>query len=642
MRISWKSILLGLVCMLPGAAVGEDYARFSDAAIEQELAAQADVEMIVMVPMRDGVGLATNVYRPKGAKGPLPTILSRTPYNELSYKVSTSRQALEALSRGYAFVIQNERGRYFSEGQYEILGHPQTDGYDTLSWISRQPWSNGKVATVGCSSSAESQLALAALNHPAHAAMVPMAAGAGVGQIGPFWEQGLFYTGGVPRTAPFVWLYSVDNPLRAQLPSGLDQPTRARISRYNDLQTKKPEVNWTSQARHLPVANVLQYLGEPPGTFEKLIARDGPADPAWRSGGLYHDTMGWGVPALWFNSWYDVSIGPNMAIFNHARASKTDKQASANQFAVIAPNTHCAFARLGPNFKSGDRDLGDPSFPTNETVYGFLDRWLKGKVGGFPDATPAVRYYTMGINRWQQSTHWPPKEAELVRFYLRSEGRANSLNGDGRLDRIPPPITEPADRFVYDPMNPVPTIGGGDCCNGGMTAAGAFDQRSVEARDDVLVYTSEPLKNALEVTGFVNAVLNVSSDRRDTDFAVKLVDVAPDGTAYILGDTIFRARYREGFGSPKLMEPGKTYTLRPSPITISNVFLPGHRIRIEVTSSNFPKFVRNLNTGGRNEHESQFVVARNIVHHSAGQPSYIELPIVPRRATAARDKPASR
>ncbi|WP_114952053.1 CocE/NonD family hydrolase [Sphingosinicella terrae] len=610
------------------AATAQSVAALSDEAVARALAQQADVRMIEMVPMRDGVRLATNLYRPKNVQGRLPTIFWRTPYNELSYQARTSRRALEAVSRGYAFVVQNERGRYFSEGDYEILGHPQTDGYDALSWIAAQPWSNGRVGTLGCSSSAEWQLALAAQNHPAHAAMVPMSAGAGIGEVGRFHEQGNWYTGGVPRSLFFVWLYGVDNPLRAEIPADTDQPTRARIARYNDLAARKPEVDWTRQIRHLPLAGLLADLGEPPATFETLIARE-PADPAWREGGLYHDNMGWGVPALWFNSWYDVSIGPNMALFNHARSAGSDAEASAHQYAVIAPNNHCRYAELGPDFVSGDRQLGDASFDVDREVYAFFDRWLKGDRRAFPDTTPAVRYFAMGANQWRSAQQWPPADAREVRLFLRSNGAANSLYGNGRLLPEAPPASEPADAYVYDPANPVQTIGGGDCCNGGLVTAGAFDQRVIEARNDVLVYTSDPLTEPMEVSGFVEAVLAVSSDARDTDFAVKLVDVAPDGTAYILGDTILRARYRDGFERPQPMAAGRIYTIRPTPITISNTFLPGHRIRIEVTSSNFPKFARNLNTGGDNETGTEMAVARNQIHHAGENASYVVLPVVP-------------
>jgi len=619
-----------LATSLPAQA--QDYTRYSDAAIERELATVADVETFAMVPVRDGVGLATNIYRPKGAKGPLPTLLVRTPYSELPNRAATSRKALDAIKHGYVYVVQNERGRYVSEGDYEILGRPQTDGYDTLSWIAKQPWSNGKVGTIGCSSSAEWQLALAAQGHPAHAAMVPMSYGAGIGKVGDFWEQGSFYMGGVPRTLSPVWLYSVDNPLRPRLPSGLDQATRARIALYNDLGPRKPEVNWKTQIQHLPYADVLKDLGEPPGVFSTMIGRRGPADPDWRKGGLYSDDPGqnWTVPGLWFSSWYDITVAPNVAAVEHVRRNANTAVARDNQFAVIGPNTHCAYDKLGPGFRSGERELGDASLDLDKEVYGFLDRWLKDDPKAYDASTPAVRFYTMGANRWQSAAQWPPKAAHAVRFYLSSDGRANSLWGNGRLDRQPPSGAGGADRLVYDPLNPAPTIGGGDCCNGGLTAAGALDQRPVEARNDVLVYTSAPLTAALEVTGLVEAVLKVSSDAPDTDFTVKLVDVAPDGTAYILGDTILRARYRDGYDKPVMMSPGTVYTLKPTPIATSNTFLPGHRIRVEISSSNFPKFVRNLNTGGDNEREAKARVAINDVHHAGKNASYIDLPVVAR------------
>ncbi len=626
-RVGWLAAVLAAV--VPLACAGE-LSRYSEDGLRAELAEIAEAETAVLVPMRDGVGLSTNVWRPKGATGKLPTVLWKTPYNEHNPRGRSAQLAIEAVRRGYAFVVQNERGRYFSQGDYEILGHPQTDGWDTLDWIAAQPWSNGKVGTLGCSSSAEWQLALAALDHPAHAAMVPMAAGAGIGKVGRFREQGNFYTGGVPRILFAVWMYGVDNPLRAQLPQDLDGPLRARVAQYNDLHATKPKVDWARHIWHLPYSELLSSLGEPPATCEALIRRNGPADPAWEQGGLYHDSMGWGVPALWFNSWYDVSIGPNLELFNHARNAGTDAEASANQYVVVGPNPHCQFWQLGPDYTVGARKVGDASFPVSEQIWAFFDRWLKGEKKAFPSSTPKVRYFTIGLDKWQADEHWPPKAARPLRLYLHSDGRANSLHGDGRLSPGPPPAGAPADRFVYDPANPVQTIGGGDCCNGGLVTPGAFDQRQVEARHDVLVYTSEPLEQPLEVTGFVDAVLKVSSSAPDTDFAVKLVDVAPDGTAWIVGDTMLRARYRDGYESPRLMQPGQVYELRPTPIATSIQFGKGHRIRVEVTSSNFPKFARNLNTGGANETESEPVVAENAVHHSADAASYIELPVVAR------------
>lgn len=634
--ISWTGFARNLVMILAlatfvfGASFAvnaQEFERYSDEALTQYVAERADITRKAFVPMRDGVGLSTDIYLPKDAKGPLATVFIRTPYNFTPLSGSSLRWAVEGVSRGYAVVIQNERGRYFSEGEFEILGYPRTDGYDALSWIADQEWSNGKVGTLGCSSSAEWQLALAAENHPAHAAMVPMASGAGIGRVGKFQEQGNWYRGGVERILFFPWLYNVDNPLRAQIPGGLDQQTRARLSRYNDLAARKPEVDWKEQVKHLPVAEMLTALGEPSGTFEELIART-PSDPAWFDGGLYHDDASWGVPAFWFNSWYDVSVGPNMALFNHAREAGVDAEARRHQYAVIAPVPHCQFLNLGPQTKVGARAMGDTSFDTVNEVFNFFDRFLRGNRQAFSDRTPAVRYFAMGANTWKSAAAWPPQNAEEVRFYLRSSGDANSLYGDGVLSPEAPDANEPPDTFLYDPMNPVPTVGGGDCCNGGTVIPGAFDQRAIEVRRDVLVYSSDPLKEPMEVSGFIDIVLNVSSDAKDTDFAVKLVDVAPDGTAWIIDDTIFRARYREGFDSPVFMEDGQTYRIDLSPMTTSIVFGEGHRIRVEVTSSNFPKFVRNLNTGGDNATESEAVAAQNKIHHNAEHPSYLVFPVV--------------
>ena len=605
-----------------------DYSKWSDAALNQELGKRATIEKKVLVKMRDGVSLSTDVYRPKDATGPVPTIFIRTPYNMQTLQGGVLRQVVEGVDRGYAVIYQNERGRYFSEGTFEILGHPRTDGYDALTWIANQSWSNKKVGTFGCSSTAEWQLQLAATNHPAHAAMVPMASGAGIGRVGEFHEQGNWYRGGVPRTLFSIWLYGVDNPLRAQIPEGLDARTRQYISQYSDLNPKKPDVTWNKQVWHLPYADLLTSLGEPAGTNEKLIARALPDDPDWYKGGLYHDNESWGVPALWYNSWYDVSIGPNMALYNHATKAGVDAETRDNQYAIVGPSVHCAYASLGPNFKSGDRELGDATMDVSGEVWKFFDRFLKGDQDRFPGTTPKIRYFSMGDNQWKTADKWPPDGVTETKLYLRSGGRANSVFGDGKLSFSAPSGSEPADSFVYDPLNPVQTIGGGDCCNGGVVVPGAFDQRPAEVRHDVLVYTSDVLTKPITVAGFVDAILHVASDAKDTDFAVKLVDVAPDGTAYIIDDTILRARFREGYDREVFMAKGKTYKLDFTPMTTANTFMPGHRIRVEVTSSSFPKYARNLNTGGRNEFEKDPVIANNTVKHSKVEPSYIVLPVV--------------
>lgn len=625
--INIRILLVGVVLAISAfSAQAQDYTKYTEDALKKILSEIATVETKVLVPMRDGVGLSTDIYRPKDAEGPVPTIFVRTPYNMNVPSRRTLYNIVEAVSRGYAYILQNERGRYFSEGKFEILGYPRTDGYDALDWVSAQSWSNNKVGTIGCSSTAEWQHGLAAMNHPAHAAMIPQASGAGIGRIGEFWEHGNWYTGGVQRILFFIWLYGVDNPLRAEIPEGLSPEIRTQISQYNDLSTRKPDVDWETQIFHLPIQDLLTSLGEPEGTFEDFVTRT-PASEGWFEGGLYHDNEPWGVPGLWFNSWYDVSIGPNMALANHARANGIDAEVRENQYVVAAPNNHCQFASLGPDFTSGDRDLGDTSFDVDGLVYAWFDKWLKGDDDAFDPNTPHNQYYTMGANKWQGDDQWPPNAAEEVRLYLHSGGNANSLYGDG-VASFDAPTGDGSDSFDYDPMIPVKTIGGGDCCNGGIVTAGAFDQRTIEARNDVLVYTTAPLEEPIEVTGFVDAILHVSSNAKDTDFAVKLVDVAPDGTAYIIDDTIFRARYREGYDKQVMMEEGEIYKLDMTPMTTSIEFQKGHRIRVEVTSSNFPKFVRNLNTGGNNYDESEGIVAHNTVHLSKDHPSYVVLPIV--------------
>ncbi len=600
----------------------------------------ADVEAIaisdtmVMVPMRDGVRLATDIYRPKDAAGPVPVILMKTPYdfNEIQgFQLNIIHASVE---RGYAVVVQNERGRYYSEGEWEILGLPRTDGYDSITWLAEQEWSSGKVGTLDCSSSAEWQLALAAQNHPAHKAMVPMAAGVGIGRVGEFQEQGNWYKGGVHQTLFSIWLYAVQQNQRPRFPVGLDQPELQQLRALYDLKPDMPEVEWKKQLRKLPATSWLDEAGANSGPRAELIQRM-PADAAWFASGLYHDDEDFGVPALWFNSWFDVSQGPNIALFNHVRNNASDEKVRGGQYMVIAPNQHCGFFSLPEDPEGaedlivGDLNVGPVSLATMDLIFGWFDHYLKEGVSDFLTETPRVQYYTMGKNAWGSATHWPPQSARLMTLYLSSGGAANSLFGDGVLQTQTPSAAE-SDHYTYDPMNPVPALGGSVCCNAGAADGGSFDQRGIEARADVLVYTTEPLESDLEVTGSVRPTLFVSSDARDTDFTVKLVDVHPDGAAWNVDDTILRARYRDGYERPVFMAPGAVYELNPTPMTTSYQFKAGHRIRIEVSSSKFPQYMRNLNTGGNNVDETDGVIAHNTVHHSAQYPSKIVLSVMPR------------
>ncbi|HLT90364.1 MAG TPA: CocE/NonD family hydrolase [Woeseiaceae bacterium] len=609
----------------PLAAAQDD----RDDARRQKFEALARAETMVMVPMRDGTRLATDVYLPHEGDGPWPVVFVKTPYDFNRIEGVQLEWGIEAIERGYAYVVQNERGRYYSEGEWEILGRPRTDGYDSLTWIAGQDWSDGNVGTLGCSSTAEWQLALAAQDHPAHKAMVPMAAGAGIGRVGEFQEQGNWYKGGVHQTLFTVWLYYVQQNLRPQFPPGLSQDELQRLRRMYDLAPSMPEVDWKRHLRTLPASDWLPAAGGNAGPWADLLARK-PGDPAWFEGGLYHDDEDFGVPAFWFNSWFDVSQGPNLALYNHARSRASDRAVRDAQFVLVAPTLHCGFYRI-PEHKSlvvGELDVGNAWFPVHDEVFAFFDYYLKGE-GDFPERTPRVRYYTIGRNAWSEADAWPPAAAEAETWYVASDGRANSVFGDGRLQRARP-AGAASDTFTYDPMNPVPALGGGVCCNRDASPGGSFDQRGIEARADVLVYTSEPLEAPLEVTGSVRAILYVSSDAKDTDFTVKLVDVWPDGTAYNVDDTILRTRYREGYDREVFMREGEVYELRPTPMSTSWEFGAGHRIRLEIASAKFPQYMRNLNTGGNNVDETEGVVARNTVHHSERYPTRIVLPVVRR------------
>ncbi|MBC3788986.1 CocE/NonD family hydrolase [Spirosoma utsteinense] len=598
----------------------------------QQLQQLATIEQKVMMPMRDGVRLATDIYRPK-TNAPVPIIFSKTPYNFNNWgdgeqRGGTYQAALDAVKRGYAYVVQNERGKFFSEGDWDILGPPTTDGFDAFAWMKQQPWSNGKIGTLGCSSTAEWQMAVAALDHPAHAAMVPMGFGAGVGRVGPFMEQGNWYRGGAQQMLFTTWLYGTQTdaarPLFSKTATSEDL---TRASRFYDLAPEMPKVDWAQGLRHLPVQDIIKQANGQKGIYEKMIVRQ-PTDPDWSKGGLYQDNMPFNKPSYWFVSWYDVSSSPNLALFNHVRKNATDAAMRDAQFLVIAPTLHCAYKRATENTVVGERNVGDARLDYDGLIYGWFDYWLKGEKNDVLTKTPRVRYYTMGSNKWQTSDTWPPAEAAMTTYYLSSGGRANSLYGDGKLTPTPPANSQKADAFAYDPAYPVPSYGGNVCCTGTAIQGGAFDQHQMETRQDILVYTTEPFAEGVELSGSVETTLYVGSDAKDTDFTVKLIDVYPDGRAYNLDETILRARYREGFDKQVMMENGKVYKLTLSPMATSNFFAPGHQIRVEVSSSNFPRFERNLNTGGKNYDESKGVVANNKVFHTAGYPSQIRLPLV--------------
>ena len=590
----------------------------------------AIIDQKVMMPMRDGIRLATDIYRPKTDKK-VPIIFSRTPYNFNSWgdgeqKTRTVQRALEAVKRGYAYVVQNERGRYFSEGEWDILGVPLTDGYDAFSWMKDQEWSNGKIGTYGCSSTAEWQMAVAALDHPSHAAMVPQGFGAGVGRVGDIMEQGNWYRGGAEQLLFFSWLYGVEHDkFKPRIPEGATQEDLIRISRFYDLAPENPPIDMAQALSHLPIQDILKNINGKKEIFDKMVRRK-PNDPDWFTGGIYHDDMEIPMPSFWFASWYDVSITPNLSLFNHVHNNAKDADVRDNQYLVIAPTLHCAYTRATENTIVGERSVGDARLNYDEQIYAWWDLWLKGETNDFKEKTPRVQYYTMGSNKWQAAEQWPPKDSRMTTYYLNSDGNANTLNGSGTLS-TKRPSKDNQDTIIYDPMNPVTSYGGNVCCTGNAVQGGAFDQQAMEEREDILVYTTDVLKEGVEMTGFIESTLFLSSDVKDTDITLKIIDVYPDGRAYNLDETIQRVRYREGYDKEVFMEDGKVYKVDLTPMATSNYFEKGHRIRIEVSSSNFPRFARNLNTGGNNYDEAAGIIATNNIHHSKTYPSQIRLPI---------------
>src|SRR5580658_10168564 len=406
---------------------------------EKELESIAIIERKVMVPMRDGKRMAADVYRPKDTSKKYPIIFVRTPYNFNFWDVRLGAPAdmsaeIDAIKHGYAYVEMNERGHFFSEGTYDILGPPPTDGADAIAWMTSQPWSNAKAGTIGCSSTAEWQLGVAAMGTPGYAAMIPQGFGAGVGKVGPYYEQGNWYRGGAVQMLFIAWLYGEQNQVRPTFPPNTSQEDLIRASKEFDLAQQLPPVDWSKALQHLPEMDIIKSVDGPHGIFADreevstggaMIKRT-PNDPAWYRGGLWHDNMQVNVPGYWFMSWYDVSIGPNLAAYNQVR--KTAKGAIANQqYAVIAPTLHCSYTRATEDTVVGERHMGDARLDYNALTYGWFDHFLKGEDNGVLQKEPKVRYYTMGLNKWQTSDTWPPKGAAPMTWYLSSGGKANSL-----------------------------------------------------------------------------------------------------------------------------------------------------------------------------------------------------------------------
>ena len=567
------------------------------------------VEKNVEARMRDGVVLRADVYRPPG-QGKRPALLQRTPYSK---NPGQPRSYYHRLAEaGFVVVVQDTRGRYMSDG-IAVPHDEGADGYDTVEWVATLPYVDGRVGMLGGSYSATTQLLAATMRPPHLVALFPSASYAS--RYDMVFQGGAFYLGD-----GLSWnLGQAKDARRRAL-----EPTADRdheIGLTSD-ERKRLDAEWYWQ---LPLTSMeaLQLRRYSPGYFD-LLAHPS-YDNFWETFDVAAKHAKFEVPAYHLTGWYDSLLNGTLANFSGLRANAGTDHARRNQRLIVGPWTH---ARPGPNTsKIGDVDFGPTAGFDSEAL---VIRWFRHWMGGAPGTTapdwdgPPVRIFVMGENRWRDEQEWPPARAKATSYYLQSGGAANTLAGDGRLSPTAPAASQRPDTFTYDPAKPVPT-----------GAFGAYsrapgDRRNTQKRPDVLVYTSDPLTQPLEVTGPVRLVFWASSSARDTDFTAAISDVHTDGTARALTDGILRARYRASRTTPALLTPDQPTEFTIEVGATSNVFLPGHRIRVEVSSSNFPRYDRNPNTGAPFATDAATVVARQTVFHDAGHPSRLVLPVVPR------------
>ena len=566
--------------------------------------------------LRDGTKTYVDVFRPDAA-GAFPGLLQRTPYDKSSSgSRSGTLDAVSAAARGYAVAIQDVRGRYSSGGEFYTFVNESNDGYDSVEWLASQPWCTGKVGMYGVSYVGATQW-LAAKSRPPSLKGIAPGVTASNYQEGWAWQGGAFELGfNLSWTVGALTAANWGN-LSRRLPL-TEEGMESIIKAKDDLNTG---------FAHLPMREVPDLQGGLAPYYYDWMAHP-EYDDYWKAVSIEESHSEIEVPAFNFGGWYDIFLGGT--IRNYARMSSlgATEDARRGQKLVIGPWVHGG----SPMSVSGEYNFGTRAAALALDLQGQIlshyDYWLKGEDNGFVDQPP-VRIFVMGENVWRQEDGWPLDRAENTRFYLRSGGGANTLNGDGVLS-LDSPNSEPPDVFAYNPLDPAPTRGGQLCCDPAFMPAGAYDQRPVEARPDVLVYSTPPLERDTEVTGPVSVTLYASSSARDTDFTGKLVDVSPDGYARNLTDGIIRARYRNPRTSASLLQPGQVYEFNIDLWATSNLFRKGHQIRVEISSSNFPRFDRNTNTGAPIGTDGDFVSALQTVYHTAEHPSHITLPIVPR------------
>ncbi|MBV9341006.1 MAG: CocE/NonD family hydrolase [Acidobacteria bacterium] len=560
-----------------------------------------------VVTMRDGVKLRADIYRPQ-ADGKFPVLLQRTPYD----KNNSIEFGIKAAARGYVVIIEDVRGRYASEGEWYTFKNEARDGYDTVEWAAILPYSSGQVGMFGGSYVGATQM-LAAIAHPPHlAGICPVVTASN-------YHDGWTYQGG-----------AFEQWFNESWTSGLAQNTLSLKVAQN---TNARNGIWQLPLEDYPLFRLPSSSS--PTVTEALAPYfldwlEHPSyDQYWKDVSIEEHFADIAVPALHVAAWYDIFLGGSLRNYLGIKSHGSTETARAGQRLVVTIGGHSGRGR-----KIGDVDFG-PAADERESdlTLGWYDYLFKGVQNEF--AGKPVRIFVMGRNEWREESDWPLPRARPTRYVLHSAGKANSLRGNGSLSTSAAGREAP-DQYVYDPANPAPTIGGPLCCDAEHWAPGPRDQRPVEARDDVLVYSTPPLQEDLEVTGPVSLELYARSSAVDTDFTAKLVDVWPDGFAENLTEGILRARYRDSQETPTLLNPGQVVKLTIDLWATSNVFKTGHRLRLEVSSSNFPRFDRNLNTGATRYLKTsgtgggeQFVTATNVIYHDAEHPSALVVPIVP-------------
>ncbi|MYA61875.1 MAG: CocE/NonD family hydrolase [Dehalococcoidia bacterium] len=586
--------------MLP-KPVKDEYRRSTS------VSSQTNVEM----PMRDGVILRADVYRPAGA-GRHPVLLQRIPYGKHTPRYrSLYLDPMRALDRGYAVVIQEVRGRHVSDGDWYPYVHEAQDGYDTIDWIASQPWSDGSVGTFGISYHGATQWLAATEAHPALKAIIP-------GVTSDSYYDSWTYLGGVFQlfwTSGWASAFAMDD-------------LGGRAARNSDAMALLREWRQDSHAmaNHLPLDD-MPGLRQVAAYYYDWLAHP-TYDNYWKAIAPREKFDRITVPALNQGGWFDGFIRGTLRCYQGMRERGATEVARTQQHLVVGPWLHQPL----PDPFAGQGYFGGAASGAAIDWHGmqiaWFDRWLRDEDNGV-DTDPNTYIFIMGANEWRAEESWPPPDAEPMTLFLRSGGRANTLNGDGALSLDAPSESESPDRFTYDPSNPVPTHGGAHL--GGIVSVfevGVQDQRAIEAREEVLAYTSEPLERDTEVTGHVELELWAVTSVTDTDWTAKLVDVHPDGQARNVCDGILRASFRDSLESPSPIQPGEAYRYNVDVGPTAMLFRKGHCIRLEVSSSNFPAYARN--TGSPHHQSSDLTPATQTVLHDASHPSHLTLPVVRR------------